>query len=403
MRPRVLGVNALPRACHHLAHRRARIAAVRVSIDCRYLRERPSGIGTYVRALIDRLPARAPADRFHLWASPQATLPLSHASNVDETLVRVEANHLPTLAWPARLVPLADVDVLHMPYNILGRGVSCATVVTVHDIMWLTDPSECEASPWRRAYQAPFYRAGILMALRNASRIIAISEATAAAIRRALPAAASRMAVIHHGVESRFRPAIDASAARAACVEAGVRGPFYLAMGQNAPYKNHGAVLEAFAAAKLERDTKLVFVQRLNPGGSLALQAERLGIAARVVWLAGAEPELALALLQSALGLIQYSRIEGFGMPALEAMACATPVIVSDTPALAEIVENAGIRVPLGDIPGLALAMSRIGGEPSRRAELGALGLQRAAQFSWDDCAARHLEVYREAAARPSH
>ena len=100
---------------------------MRASIDARYLRERPSGIGAYVRALVDRIPALAPDDSFQLWVHPRATRPLTRAPNVSEHVVRSGANSLPTLLWPSRLVDLEGVDVLHEPFNLLGRGVRAAT------------------------------------------------------------------------------------------------------------------------------------------------------------------------------------------------------------------------------------------------------------------------------------
>src|SRR5262245_1180035 len=107
---------------------------MRFSIDCRYVRERPSGIGRYVRALIDRVPALAPNDRFYLWTDPSAPHPLTAFSNVDETVVSAPANGMRTLLWPARLVDLRGVDVLHLPFNLLGRGIDAPTVVTIHDL-----------------------------------------------------------------------------------------------------------------------------------------------------------------------------------------------------------------------------------------------------------------------------
>ena len=99
---------------------------MRYSIDARYVRDRPSGIGAYVQALIDRLPALAPGDRMHLWTAPTAPCPLSSHPNVEETQVRAPANSLRTLGFAGRLVDLSGVDVLHAPFNLLGRGVPCA-------------------------------------------------------------------------------------------------------------------------------------------------------------------------------------------------------------------------------------------------------------------------------------
>ena len=102
-------------------------------------------------------------------------------------------------------------------------------------------------------------------------------------------------------------------------------------------------------------------------------------------------------MLQGARALLQPSLVEGFGIPALEAMACGCPVIASDTPALLEVLGGAGLHAPVGDSAGLALAMRRLR-EGSLRDELRERGFERARAFSWDAAAAQTLEVYREAA-----
>ncbi len=371
---------------------------MRVSIDCRYVRERPSGIGNYVQALLDRIPALAPDDSFQLWASPKLDRSLSASPNVTQVEVSAQANNIPTLAWPQRLVDLHGVNVLHAPFNILGRGYSCATVVTIHDLMWLLEPKLCEASWWRRLYQVPFYRAGLLGALQGATRIVAISKATADVIAQHFPLALGRVRVIAHGIEASFRPPADPEAVTARAAELiGCEGPFLLVVGQNAPYKNHLAVVEAFAAASLPANTRLVFVQRLNPGGPISRTARAHGVSDRVVWLPQLADDDAIMLMQSALALVQFSRCEGFGMPALEAMACGTPVIASDIPALSEVLGAAGIKVGLR-VEQLASAMARLVAEPSWREDLCGIGLERAGDFSWEKSARLHLELYREAA-----
>jgi len=373
---------------------------MRVSIDCRYVRERPSGIGAYVQALVDRIPALAPDDSFQLWASHKLDRPLSSAPNVTQVEVSAQANNLPTLAWPQRLVDLSGIDVLHAPFNILGRGIACPTVVTIHDLMWLVEPTLCETAWWRLLYQVPFYQFGLLCALRHATRIVAISNATADAIGARYPLALGRVRVISHGIEAKFCLPSEPDSVRERAIElTGGDGPFLLVVGQNAPYKNHVAVVEAFAAAALPEATRLVFVQRLNPGGPIYRRARERGVADRVVWLSQLSSEDAIVLLQAALALVQFSRCEGFGMPALEAMACGTPVIASDIPALSEVLGPAGIKVGL-QVEQLASAMARIVNEPSWREDLRGIGLERAAEFSWDKSARQHLELYREAARR---
>jgi glycosyltransferase involved in cell wall biosynthesis len=331
--------------------------------------------------------------------NPLASRPLTPFSSVTETVVRRTANGPATLLWPARLVDLDGIDALHAPFNLLGRGVRCATVVTVHDLIWLLTPGAAEEPSLALPLQALFYRDGIQRALRRATRLVAISRATADAIALVAPEARPRLRVIPHGVSARFRPAEDPERAREEAARLlGARDPYFLVVGQNAPYKNHERILEAFAAAQSSPRARLVFVQRLYPVGRLARKARDLGIQERVIWRSGLTEGEVVTLLQAALALVQFSRYEGFGMPAAEAMACGAPVVASDIPALVEVLGGAGLAVPL-DVRELAAALRRIAEEPSLRAELRARGLERAGALSWDRSAEAHLDVYREAAA----
>jgi glycosyltransferase involved in cell wall biosynthesis len=374
---------------------------MRISIDCRYVRERPSGIGAYTQALCRRVPALSPADSFHFWVDPRARRPLTTHGNVTEEVVRAPANSVPTLLWPSRLAQLGDVDVLHAPFNILGRGVRCPTVVTVHDLIWLENPTASEGCSLATPFQAIFYRDGILRALRRAARVVAISRATADDIARVEPAVRERVRVVLHGVEACYRPADDPERSRARAHDLlGSTARYVLVVGQNAPFKNHTGILEGFAAADLGPDVRLVLLQRLNPGGALARRARALGIFERVVWRTGLAQDDLLQLLRSALCLVQFSRFEGFGMPVAEAMACGTPVIASDIAALREVAGGAALHVPLQPAA-LGAALRRLAREPELCADLSARGIERARALSWERSAAEHLEVYREAAADP--
>lgn len=380
---------------------------LRVSIDCRYVRERPSGIGAYVRALVDRLPALDPDASFHFWVDPRAPRPLSSAVNTSESQVKAAANGLATLALPSRLVNLDGVDVLHAPFNILGRGIRCATVVTIHDLMWLEAPADAEGLSLATPFKAAFYADGILRALRHATRLVAISEATADAIARAEPAAVGRVRVIPHGVEPRFRPPVDRGATRQAALDRlGIRGRYLLVVGQNTPSKNHGAVLEAFAAARLPRDVSLVVLQRLYAGRRLGVigspsldrRASELGVRGRLVFPRNLSDAALVGVVQGAEALVQFSRYEGFGMPALEAAACGTPVVASDIAPLREVLAGAALHVPLR-VAALSRALERITTDRGLASELSARGPERARRHSWERSARAHLELYREAAA----
>ncbi len=380
-----------------------------ISIDARYIRERPSGIGAYVQALITELPNMAPDDRFHLWVDPRAQRPLSTATNVFETTVKAAANGVQTLLWPSMLAPLGDVDVLHAPFNILGRGIDCTKVTTIHDLMWVLQPELCEAVTVATPLSKAFYKNGIERALRESTRIHAISQATADTIRRMDPEASKRVRVIHHGIDERFCPPGDRDAVGASVrdfLKLEDEDEYLLVMGQNSPSKNHPDVLRAFAAAELEPHIKLVLLQRLYQRGRFGLSRKsalhpltvELGIENRVVWLSSVTDAQVVELLQGALALIQYSLFEGFGMPALEAAACGTPVVASDIPPLVEVLGGAGLHVSL-DPADLTRGLRKIATEPAYRQELSEAGIRRSQDFAWERCAKAHLELYREAEA----
>ncbi len=148
-------------------------------LDARYLGPAPSGIGNYVRALVDRLPIAAPSDQFRFWAHPGASVPLSRAPNTSQRIVTAPANGLRTLLWPSVLDRLEPDDVVHFPSNILGPGLPCAAVVTIHDVMWLDHPEYIEPHPLFRMVRRSFFGSGIRRALRQASRILTVSHASA--------------------------------------------------------------------------------------------------------------------------------------------------------------------------------------------------------------------------------
>ena len=368
----------------------------RFVIDARYATPAPSGIGNYVTALIERMPALAPAACFRLWTSPARPLPVS-APNVSCVPVPAVADGLRTLLRPSSLDALHADDVLHFPASLLGLGLPCATVVTMHDLMWLEHPAKVDGRPLSRRARTGYYQAGMRHALARATRLIAVSNATADRIRAFRPDATRRVRVIHNAAEPAFRPPEDLEVAQErARTLIGSSAPYFVVVGKNEPYKAHHLALEAFAR-EAEPDELLVLVQRARRGTGLARLAEKLGISAKVRWLPALQQADVVSLLQAARALLQPSIVEGFGIPVLEAMASGCPVIASDTPALVEVLGGAGLLAAVGDRAGLATAIRKVR-DASLRAELRARGLDRARAFSWDSAARATLEVYREAA-----
>jgi glycosyltransferase involved in cell wall biosynthesis len=367
----------------------------RFVIDARYVEPKPSGIGRYVEALVERVPALAPEQRFELWTHPRRPQPVALA-NVTCRPVAAPSDGLRTLLTPTWLGRLNERDVVHFPFSILGRGLPCATVVTIHDLMWLEQPELVEGRPLMRRIRQPYYWRGVTWALRHATRLIAVSQATRARMLALAPDCEPRVRVTYNAVDARFAP--PESPAQAAAQAARVLGsaaPYYLVVGKNEPYKGHELAVKAFAQSARD-DELLVLIQRASGGRGLLQLAARLGVADRVKLLPAVGGDELLSLLQSARALLQPSLVEGFGIPVLEAMAAGCPVIASDTPALAEVMGGAGLQAACGDERALATAITELRSRDV--SELRRQGLARARQFSWQQTARETLAIYHEAA-----
>lgn len=356
----------------------------RICIDCRYVRARPSGIGEVTAQLAAHAPALAPEVDFLLLKHPEAPR-LSAAANVEERVVAHAANGPVTMWLLPRLVDLRGVALFHAPFNILPAGLRMPTVTTVHDVMWLTHPAWAARRGWRGRVDRAFYRQGIGRALRRSTRIATVSAATAADIAALDPAAGERTRVTPSGVDEAFHP-VPSHAPR----------PYFLTVGQFAPYKNHMAVLEAFARAALP-GIDLVFLQRQGAGaGALGRRAAALGLGERVRFLPPQDRAALVRLYGGATALIHPSLMEGFGNPLAEAMACGCPVVTSDRSAMPEVTGGAALLVDPLDPDTIAAAMRRVATEPALAADLRARGLARARQLSWRAFAEANIAIYRE-------
>lgn len=345
-----------------------------------YLGQRPTGIGVVARELAAALdPALVP-----LLDPCGGDRPGSLAIPTNLSPEHGRAGHLRRLLWTQRELPKllrrsgAPLLLSPLPEAPLGRGVR--SVVLAHDLLPLRYPQLTPLLAYHLAY--------VPLVLHRAVRVLCNSEATAREVHQRLRVPVRRLVPIRLG----FSPGL----LRPLGLE---RQPFFLVLGRHDPHKNLERVLRAFAALR-DREHRLALVGPQDPRYTPRLRqlADELGISGRCDWRDWVSDRERLELLNRCRGLVMASLWEGFGLPALEGMACAAPVIAAEAGALPEVVGEAALRVNPRQVGAIGSAMEALIEQPALASQLGEAGLLQAARFRWADTGRAVEELLRQLA-----
>ncbi len=353
----------------------------KVLIDLRMVRGRMHGIARYALELARRLPVLAPDLRFVGLTGPSG-LPLGLGPlRPVLPLERCPAEFLSPLEQPALAFALArsGADLFHATSFSLPGLWPGRLVATLHDANHLA--LRDNYGPGRVAY----YRLVVGPRARTARALITLTEFSRDELARHLGLNPYRLQVIAQGVGEGFAR-VSESAVADFNRRRGLPQRYLAAVGTEKAHKNL-AVL-----AKVSGSLPAPIALLAGPGA-----VRRLGFSPETVDL-GELPEEELACFYSgATALLLPSRYEGFGLPALEAMACGCPVVAAQAGALPEVVREAGLLVPPDDAEGWRDAALRLLRDEALRRTLAERGLTRASLYTWDDTARRTLAVYRRA------
>lgn len=284
-------------------------------------------------------------------------------------------------------------DLLFVPAHVVPAVHPRATVVTVHDLGYLHFPA---AHPARsRRYLDWSTR----WSVRAARRVIAVSEATRNDLVAMLGVPAAKISVVHHGVR-RATPLSEA-ATRATLDRLGISPPYVLFLGTVQPRKNLQRLIRAFArVAAAGLPHRLVIAGRTGwLAAPIRAEVGALGLTDRVHFVGYVPDDDLPALYHGADAFALPSLYEGFGMPALEALAYGLPVVASGTTSLPEIVGDAGLLVDPRDEAAIGAALVRALTDTELQARAKVAGPERAARFSWERCARETLAALEGAAA----
>ena len=351
-----------------------------IAVNAAIVGERPTGLGRYALSMIRELDALG--ERLTVYTScPEAVqAPSARVERVSAAIrpERGARGHLARLVWTQsglrmrvrRLRPRLLLNL--MPEGLLRPAVPQVTVI--HDVLPLRSPEEYPR-------QQHYFRHYVPAVLRQSRAVIVSSESTRRDVVDFYGVSPESLHVVLLGYDTaRFTPSRPSPPSGE---------PYALFVGNVLPHKNLLRLVDAFARAVRDIPGRLTICgwARASHVQALRQRIDASGIAGRVDWRPYADNDELPDLYRGARMLLLPSLYEGFGLTALEAMACGTPVIVSDRSSLPEVVGDAALVVDPEDPAALATAIRRLFTDDALAKTHSALGLARARLFSWEKTA----------------
>jgi glycosyltransferase involved in cell wall biosynthesis len=387
---------------------------MRIVIDATAAARQRAGVGRFARGILAGLGAiDAHNDYFLITTGKQriqlseSELPASHRwlrLPVPERFARIAWQRTHIAPPPSTFV--RNADVFFTPDFALPRRGSIPSILTVHDLSFLTHP-ECADDGLRRYLSTEVPRS-----IRSAAAVVAVSETTASALTALLGVSRSRIGVVPNGVDQQFSGAAPGKPAPDDAAPFGLPDRYILAVGTLEPRKNYMRLLKAMSLVTRRSRTGSAGYGTASPPLTLAIagregwlyepifrEVARLGLGSTVRFFTDADDADLRALYRHARAFICPSLYEGFGIPPLEAMTCGVPVAASTGGALPEVLGDAALSFDPLDVDAIASAIERIVEDDTLRSCLRMRGYSRAREYTWERSAFAALGLFERVAA----
>ena len=372
---------------------------MRVGIDARLSYHQPAGISRYTKHLIEELAQLDRETSYTVFQHRKQREPLTNAPNFHRRTLFTPVHTRVEQPMLAAELSFHTLDLLHSTDFIPPLRSRVPSVITVHDLAFLRWPHFLTES--HAAYYSQIDRA-----VSHARHIIVPSESTKRDVVKQLGASAKKISVIYEAAAPHYVPLLQEECLTAMQRKYGIPEKYIFFVSTIEPRKNIGGLLEAFHHLRKYyggEDTGLVLAGK--PGWlyeEVYRKVEQLDLGQSTFFLGRVPDEDLHQLFVGARCHAHPAYYEGFGLSPLEAMACGTPTIVSNTSSMPEVVGDAGLIIDPSNWEEIAVAMHRLLTEDELHKELSQKGLQRASVFSWSRAASETLDVYRMVCDRTS-
>jgi len=371
---------------------------MRIAIDARMGHTRV-GIGVYVRGLLNGLAKIDKINNYYIIINKNKKenfVPIQ--DNFHKIYTRVTySDYLRRDFWEQAYLPLklpkAKIDIYHGPNFTLPLFSRAKKIVTIYDMtLFITPEAYKRLSRFRVQWL-------LKLSAKKANKIIAGSENTKRDIIEILKLPNEKIKVIYIGIDDIYRPIADKYKLGNIKNKYKIDSKFILHVGSLQARKNIPRLIEAYSKLPMELLAKYQLViagKRSWKVEEILAKVKQLGLNDKVVF-TGFVDDNDLPLLMNAANLLVFpSLYEGFGIPPLEAMACETPVVASNTSSIPEVVGDAALLFDPYNIKEMTKAINRALTDVKLRNKLRKRGFERIKQFSWEKAARETLQVYKE-------
>jgi glycosyltransferase involved in cell wall biosynthesis len=382
---------------------------MRIGIDARFLTHpQRGGFKTYTKNLITSLARVDAENQYVLYLDREPDQGMEVPDNTNIT-ARVVPGSAPLVGMPwreqvglARRATADHLDLLHSPCLTAPLGLTCPSVVTIHDMIWYSPSSfsEGKVDYGKRKLMDWYYQFVPKMAIQQAAAVITVSHAAKESILHQLRISSQRIFVTHEAASPIYRRVENLDELAVIRQKYDLDSGFILAIGSTDPRKNIKTLVQAYAQlpAPLQEKHHLAIVWT-HPllAAALGAQVEALDLTGCVQFLQQVCDKDLMLLYNAASLFVFPSLYEGFGLPPLEAMACGVPVVAANNSSIPEIVGDAAMLTEAEDAVAMAELMAKVLTDKTLQQTLIEKGLKRAVDFSWTGCACETLAVYERA------